>query len=90
MAMERRVRRFRRALPPERVDAIVGGDDLVSVQQQEREERAVLPSRRGQIDAVGLHLEPAQQPELHFVPIVSRRVEPHVSLALAAPDTLAR
>ncbi len=73
MAMERRLRRFRRALPPERLDAIVGGDDLVSVKQQEREQRAVLPSRRGQIDAVGLHLEPAQQPELHFVPIVSRR-----------------
>ena len=73
MAVERRLRGFRRALPPERVDAIVRGDDLAGVQQQESEQRAVLPTRRGQIDAVGLHLEPAQQPELHFVPIVSRR-----------------
>jgi hypothetical protein len=32
----------------------------------------VLSPRRGQIDAIGFHLEPAQQPELHFVPIVSR------------------
>jgi hypothetical protein len=49
----------------------------------------VLPPRRGQIDAIGLHLEPTQQPELHFVPIVSRRRLNHVSLALAAPETLA-
>ena len=33
----------------------------------------MLPPRRGQVDAVGLDLESAQQPELHFVPIVSRR-----------------
>jgi hypothetical protein len=33
----------------------------------------VLPPRRGQIDAIGLHLEPPQQPELQLVPIVSRR-----------------
>jgi hypothetical protein len=42
------------------------------VKQQESEERAVLSPRRGQIDAIGFHLEPAKQPELHFVPIVSR------------------
>ena len=73
MTMERRLRGLRRAVPPERLDAIVGGDDLVSVKQQESEQGAVLPPRRGQIDAIGFHLEPAQQPELHFVPIVSRR-----------------
>jgi hypothetical protein len=51
----------------------------------------VLPPRRSQIDAIGFHLEPAQQPELHFVSIVSRSpAEPRVSLALAAPDTLAQ
>ena len=75
--MERRLRGFRRMFPPERLDAIVAGDDLVSVKQQEREQGAVLPPRRGQIDAIGLHLERAQQPKLHFVPIVSRsRVSP--------------
>ena len=73
MTVKRRLCGFRRSLPPQRLDAIVGGDDLVGVKQQEREQGAVLPPRRGQIDAVGLHLEPAQQPELHFVPIVSRR-----------------
>jgi hypothetical protein len=35
----------------------------------------VLPARRGQVDAIGFNLEPAQQPEFHFVPIVPRRRE---------------
>ena len=71
--MERRLRGFRRAFPPERLDAVVGGDDLACVKHQECEQGAVLPPRRGQINAIGLHLEPAQQPELQLVPIVSRR-----------------
>jgi hypothetical protein len=42
------------------------------VKQQEGEKRAVLPPRRGQIDAIGFHLEPAKQSKFHFVSIVSR------------------
>jgi hypothetical protein len=73
MAMERRLRGFRRVFPPERLEAVVGGDDLAGVKHQKCEQGAVLPPRRGQIDAIGLHLESAQQPELQLVPIVSRR-----------------
>ena len=73
MTVKCRLRSFRWPFPPQCLDAIVSGDDLVSVKQQKSEKRAVLPPRRGQISAIGLHLEPAQQPELHFVPIVPRR-----------------
>ena len=45
MTMQRRLRGFRRAVPPQRLDAIVGGDDLVSVKQQEA--RRVRCCRRG-------------------------------------------
>jgi hypothetical protein len=73
MAVKCRLRGFRRSFPPQRVDAIVSGDDLFGMEQQKSEQGAVLPPRRGQINAIGFHLEPAQQPKLHFVPIVSRR-----------------
>jgi dUTPase len=76
MAVKSRLRGFRRAFPPQRLDAIVSGYDLASVKQQEREQCAVLSPRRGQIDAVGVHLELPQQPELHFVPIVPRSLSP--------------
>jgi hypothetical protein len=72
MAMKCRLRSFGRAFPPQCFDAIVSGDDLVWVKQQQSEKRSVLPPRRGQIDAIGLYLEPAKQPKFHFVPIVSR------------------
>ena len=73
MTVERRLRGFRGAFPPECLDAVVGGDDLAGVKHQECEQGAVLSPRRGQIDAIGFHLESAQQPVLQFVPIVSRR-----------------
>jgi hypothetical protein len=72
MAVKCRLRSFGRSFPPQCFDAIVSGDDLVWVKQQQSEKRSVLPPRRGQIDAIGFHLEPAKQPKFHFVPIVSR------------------
>ena len=45
MAMKRSQRRFGRAFPPERLDAVFSRDDLVSVQQQQSEQGAALPPR---------------------------------------------
>ncbi len=62
--------------PPEpfvqtRFGLLVDGNDSARTQQQESEQRALLRSRRREIDAVGFHLEPARQSELHLVTIVT-------------------
>ena len=75
MTIERSPGGLRRALAPQHLDAVVGPDDLVRVKQQEGEQGALLAPGRSQIDAVGFDLEPAEQPELHLVPIVSSASE---------------
>src|SRR6266536_4789025 len=78
VAVERRRRGLRRLFAPELLDQPVAGDDLVRVQQQEREERASLLSTELQGSTVIPHLEWAEQPELHgltsFASTLTRRV----------------
>ena len=49
--------RGRRSLPPELGDQPVGGDDLVGVQQQERQQCAPLAGTDGHRPTVVVHLE---------------------------------
>jgi hypothetical protein len=65
------VRGLRRPVAPERLDEVVGCDDLALTEQEESKEHTVLLARRGQIDPIGFHFEPAKQPKLHLVPIVA-------------------
>ena len=64
--LERLRRGRRRALAPERVDQPLGGDDLVAVDQQQREEGALPPAgervRRGSVH----ELERTEDPIVHF------------------------
>jgi hypothetical protein len=71
VTVNRLVRSLRRPVAPERFDQVVGGDDVALTEQKESEEHTVLLARRRQIDPIGFHLEPAEQPELHLVPIVA-------------------
>ena len=72
--MKRRLRGLRRLFAPQRLDEIVGGDDLVSVKQQESEERAVLPARGGvrSTPSASTSSLPSSRNST-FVPIVARR-----------------
>ena len=58
---------------PTTLDQIVDRDDLALAQQQESEQRTLLRPHRREIDAVGVHLEPAEKPELHLVTSVTRQ-----------------
>ncbi len=62
----------RRRLGPERVDNLVDGDDLVRVQQQQREQRALLSASERQLTALVLDLQWAENPEIHSSPIGPR------------------
>ena len=54
---------------PQALDQFVDRHHLARPKQQEREQRTLLRPHRREIYAVGVHLEPAEEPELH-----SRRV----------------
>ena len=49
--------RGRRSLPPQLGDQPVGGDDLVGVQQQDRQQGAALAGTDGHRPTVVVHLE---------------------------------
>ena len=60
-----RVRRRRRgAVAPERVDHAVARDDLVRAQQQQSEQRTLLPAAERERLSLGRHLERPENPEL--------------------------
>ena len=68
-----------RVVLPERVDQPVGGDDLVRMQQQDRQERALLRAADIELATVLEHLQRTKNPEFHAVfaqrdPIPRRRV----------------
>ena len=70
---------------PELVDQAVGGDDLVRVQQQDRQQRALLdPAERERAIVLG-HLERAKEPEFHLGHLPGRRDR---TTAPAAPPPL--
>ena len=65
MTVQRLLRGLRRARTPQALDQIVDRHHLAHPKQQEGEQRTLLPPRRGEIYAVGVDLEPAEEPELH-------------------------
>jgi hypothetical protein len=58
----------RRLLAPERVDQRLPPDELVRMQEQEGEERALARAADRQHGPVALHLERAEQAELEHSP----------------------
>jgi hypothetical protein len=63
--LQRLAARLRRSLLPEGVDQAVGGDDLVRVQEQDREQRPLLGAADVHLPPVLDDLERAENPELH-------------------------
>jgi hypothetical protein len=61
-------RGLRRLLAPQLFDQPVGGDDLVGVQQEERQQCALLLPSEVERSVVVDHLEGAEQPKLHAMP----------------------
>jgi hypothetical protein len=55
----------RRPLAPESVDQAVSGHDLVGVQQEEREQRALLPTADRDDSALQAHLDNSEHGEFH-------------------------
>jgi hypothetical protein len=55
----------RRTFPPEPVDQLVGRDDLVRMQQEQREQRALLRSAERNPTVLVDHLDRAENPILH-------------------------
>jgi len=66
--MQRGRRGLRRLVAPELVDQAVGGDDLVGVEQEKREEGAALPASELERTVAIEHLERPEQPKLHAMP----------------------
>src|SRR6266545_5120692 len=92
VAVQRRRGAGRRRLPPERLDEPVGADHLVPVQEQHRQQGALLRPPRGEVAVAVEDLERTEDRELHCTPILAcvsaalggrhRRVSP-------SPDPLA-
>ena len=66
LVLQRCARRARRLLTPELVDQVVLRHRLVSVQQQQAEERALLGGRDGDDLAIASHLERPEDAELEY------------------------
>ena len=58
----------RRRLAPEAVDQPVGRDDLVAVQEQERQQGALLGAAQGERPPIGARLQRSKDQELHCRP----------------------
>jgi hypothetical protein len=67
VTVQRLLRSLRRARTPQALDQIVDRHHLAHPKQQEQ--RALLRPHRREIYAIGVHLEPTEEPKLH-----SRRV----------------
>jgi hypothetical protein len=65
VTVQRLLRSLRRARTPQALDQIVARHHLAHPKQQEREQRTLLRPHRREIDAVGVHLEATEEPELH-------------------------
>ena len=81
--------RLRPLILPERVDQALGGDDLVRVQEEHRQQRAVLGACQGHHSLPVDHVEWTEDPELHrsaTVPPCPEPLEPrpgeHLTRAL--------
>jgi hypothetical protein len=64
----RRTRRW--GLGPELVDDLLDRNDLVGMQEQQREKRALLPAPERKLASLAIDLQGAENPEVHAVPIV--------------------
>jgi hypothetical protein len=62
--------RLRRVVAPQRLDDRVGGDDVVCVEQEQRQERAPFRAFGGEVSALGGDLERAEDPKLQTSLIV--------------------
>ena len=58
--------RGRRGRTPQRIKGLVDRHPLARVQQEQREQRALLPPRRRDVTAVVQHLQRAEDAELHI------------------------
>jgi hypothetical protein len=84
--------RFRPALTPEDFQELVARDDLVRVQQERGEQRALLGSGRSQVLSAGDDLERPEDSELHVRPFshsCSRLVGRLLRAAAAKPNDVA-
>ena len=65
MTVQRLLRSLRRTRAPQALDQIVGRHHLAFPKQQEREQRTLLRPHGREIYAVGVRLEPTEEPEIH-------------------------
>jgi hypothetical protein len=65
VTLQRLLRSRRRARAPQALDQIVARHHLARSKQQERQQRTLLRPHGGEIDAVGVHFEPAEEPKVH-------------------------
>jgi hypothetical protein len=65
VTVQRLPRGLWRARTPQGLYQLVDRHDLARPKQQEREQRALLLPHWREVDAVGVHLEPAEEPEFH-------------------------
>jgi hypothetical protein len=65
VAMERLLRSLRGARTPYALHQIVDRHYLAHPKQQEREQRTLLRPLGREIHAIGVHLEPTEEPKLH-------------------------
>jgi hypothetical protein len=66
VVVERMRRARRRPFPPQAVDQAIAGDDLVRVEQEDREERALLRPSERKLTTVVPYLDGAENSELHY------------------------
>ncbi len=65
MTVQRLLRSLRRARTPQALDQIIDRHHLAHAKQQESEQRTLLRPRGREIDAIGAHLEPTEEPKFH-------------------------
>jgi hypothetical protein len=69
--LQRRRRGLRRALAPERVNYAIDRDDSTGVEEQEREQRALLLAAKGDRMPVFEDLERTEDSELEHLPFLA-------------------
>ena len=91
MTVQRLLRGLRRTRTPQGLDQIVDRHHLADSKEQEREHRTLLRPHRREIYAVGVHLEPAEEPKDHSGSSVTPAARyHHVTPALPGRETLTR
>jgi hypothetical protein len=67
--LKRLASRFRRGLAPQHVDDLLGGDDLIRVQEKQADNHFLAVPAQAQLTAVSADVERTENPKVHGTPL---------------------